>query len=258
MSGRGASPVLLAVVSVSLSSTACYDLNKVQVPPRWIDDFSASTPTWSVFSPWGCGTYLIEQPLEPDGGTGDGGRTDAGTKDASRTNATVDAGDAPLPACPRRGPGAPNVADLEDTSDLAYAFDVPKGFGALVETEIEPTGGPVDFTTFRQLVFSANLQSASTQAPLPSTTGLTVVLGCSRNGSDKLASQPVPGGMLVVDSSGWRSVHLDLSAFYVTQTLVSQTCLSEVDSISFEVSPGNSDMPSAAGTLSLDNISLQN
>jgi hypothetical protein len=253
MSGRGASPVLLALLGAALSNTACYDLNKVKVPPRWIDDFSnTSMPTWSVFSTWGCGTYLIEQPPEPDGGAGDGGRTDAGT------DATIDAGGAPLPACPRGGPGVLNVADRTDTADLAYPFDVPKGFGALVETKIEPPGEPADFTAFRQLVFSANLLSASNQAPLPSTTVLTVVIGCARNGSDHLASQTVPGGMLVVDSNTWWSVHLDLSAFYVTQTVVSQTCLSEVDSISFEVTPGNSDLPSGAGTLSLDNISLQN
>jgi hypothetical protein len=84
-----------------------------------------------------------------------------------------------------------------------------------------------------------------------------VLLGCSRNGTDDVASQAVPATMYTIDSTAWWHVHLDLSGFYV-QASLSQACLGEVDSISFLVSPGSTDQPTFAGTLSLDNISLQN
>ena len=254
MNARRASPLLLALLGTLPATAACYDLNKVPTGPRWIDDFSASKPTWSVFAPWRCGS-LIPPPTGHDGGVADGGQTDGGRTDAGSDTA-VDAG-VSLSLCPLvREPDDTNALDPSDNMNLTFTFDIPEDMGvqdAIVQTVLL-TAGPVDFTGFRQLVFSLKL---STTNPSPAGTGLSVVLGCSRNGTDKSASQTVPATMYTLDSTAWWPIHLDVSLFY-GPTSLSQACLSQIDSISFLVPPGTNDLPSFDGTLSLDNISLQN
>jgi hypothetical protein len=250
------SRIAVVLAGTLLTAPGCYGLSKVDPGPRWIDDFSAPTPSWSVFAPWACGTYLVQAPNAPDGGLADGGMD--GAMDGGRADAaTADAGLAPFFPCPP-GPGDVNIVDASSTRGLAFSFDLPSGLGAVAETTIAPPIGPVDFTGFQQFIFSAKLQSASTQTPLPSGTVLIVELGCLRNGNDNIASQVVPDTMLTRDSTAWAEVHLPLSMFFTRQTSLSQTCRSEVDSIRFKVPPGRTDVPTVAGTLALDNISLQN
>ncbi len=258
MTSRRATVSLLALAALP-AIAACYDLNKVNPGPRWIDDFSTyPTPTWEAFSPWTCSVHVIEPQdlgIVADAGT-DGGKRDGGARDGGTRDGGADTADAsaPAPPCPQ-GAGETNAQDPRDVTGLQIPFQLRDAHQGLY-AESTARMGPVDFTGFKQLTFGARLDSAfPDSSPLPSGTELRVDLGCSRVSSYP-ATQVV--SLFMIDTSTWTPFRLDLSMFQVLQASLSQGCLSEVDSIRFLVAPGNTNRTAIDGTLFLDNISLQN
>ena len=257
---RRASLPRLLLAAALLATPACYDLGKVNPGARWIDNFSGYPyPTWSLFQPWLCGTFAIPQP-PPDGGARDGSIADGGSRDAGRAEAGPDTGDgggSPGTFC-LAGPGD-DVTNMNppDIHGLEWPFDLPGGeddLGVFMQTSIAMGAQPIDVTGFKDLVFSARLESTSPkQNPVPLTTELRAELGCSRNGLDSVASQAVP---IEIDHQ-WTLFRAPITMFDVKTMSLSQACLAEVDSIRFVVLPGNNEAPSIGGTLSIDNVQLQ-
>jgi hypothetical protein len=259
---RPPAPLAALLAGALLASPACYDLKKANPGPRWIDDFSKyPDPTWNVFQPWVCGKLIIPTPRDGgarDGGPGDGGPGDGGSADAGTRADTADGGspETPCPAGPGDDvtyPGPP-----PDTQGLETTFDLPGGttdIGVYAESRLVAGAQPIDVTGFKQLVVSARLESASPkQNPLPPGTELRAELGCSRNQIDPTARQLIP---IQVDNP-WVQFRLTLAMFDVTGTSLSQACLAEVDSIRFVVRPGNNEAAAVTGTLSIDDVQLQN
>jgi hypothetical protein len=230
---------------------ACYNLPHVDPGPRWIDQFNRqdgsaalAPPTWTVFSPWTCGTIFT--------GTPDAGQveTDGGIVDAG-----IDAGQ-PTTACPL-GPGdSTNYTNPPDVSGLEAPFDFSDSrndFGFAVSTQA--TSGTVNFTGFHYLQFSAILTIPL--MPLPSGIVFQVELGCSKNFGETVITQEVTE--LNINAQSWHRppFRLDLSQFGSALVTSNGSCLSQIDTIRFVVIPGM-DQPEVIGTLSLDNISLQN
>jgi hypothetical protein len=227
----------LALAASLLSGAGCYNLPTVDPGPRWIDQFNSLTmPTWEVFGPWSCVTSPIGSP-------------DAGSPDAGGV------GD-----CPRPSPGD------GDANGLAAPFDLPDSSNDLsftLATSTAPAGTVVDFTGFKWFVFSAKLESTfPSTAPIPiATTELKVELTCKGNSpNDASTDDPATQTAMEVqvDATSWKLVRLALSGFELKSTSFTHACLAAIDGIRFVVVPGNNDLPSVAGTLSLDNISLQN
>ncbi|HLK93118.1 MAG TPA: hypothetical protein VKZ18_24700 [Polyangia bacterium] len=246
-------PVLLAGALLGLP--ACYNLTKVPPPPRWVDDFSAMTPTWNAFSAWGCGPYVVEQPpTNRDGGAD--ARPSADARPATDAGPDADAAAPMLPLCPF-GPGD-DFHYAGDTRGIYQRFDLPGGttdVGIVAQSDV--TMGPVDFTGFKQLVFSAKVESTFPASnPLPGTTQLIARLVCAADRNDKAASQIISS--FRVDGATWTEVHANLTMFDVTGMSLSQACLSVVDSIQFIVVPGPNEAQTISGTLSLDNVQLEN
>jgi hypothetical protein len=249
---RASSTLPFALAAALLAGAGCYNLPTVDPGPRWIDQFNRDprnpgqlgTPSWAVFSPWTCGTSPLDQP--------DGGQpaVDAGPMDGG-----IDAG---AGAACQAGPGD-NADYHDDPSGLMAPFQFADSANNL-EFAVSTTtvsGGTVDFTGFKQLVFSAKLKSASpSSGTLPATTSFHVELDCTRNSTDPAATQTINN--LQIDNPTWQVFRPELNQFIVTLTSGNQACLSIVDGIRFVVVPGDNDQPLVSGTLSLDNVSLQN
>jgi hypothetical protein len=242
----------LSALSIALGALAvapgCYNLPYVDPGPRWIDQFTPldgtaglPPPTWAAFSPWTCGITLTSSPDAGPVET-DGGSTDVGRDGGQPANCLPGPGDT------THYPG--------DTGGLEAPFafsDSANDSGFAVSTQA--TLGTVDFTGFHQFVFSANLTTPST-APLPQGTVFQVELDCSKNRGETVLTQTVD---ITINAQGWQlPFRLDLAQFHSVLTSSNNSCLSQIDGISFVVIPGMNDQPEVAGTLSLDNISLQN
>jgi hypothetical protein len=247
---RRASAFPLAL-GVLILAPACYTLPHIDPGPRWIDEFNADagmTPTWNVFTAWTCGTRQTP-PLPQvghDGAANDGGGPDARAPSPAPSDAgAADAG-SPRMLC-QTGDGAL-------VQPFAFA-DTSNNVEFTAETKTL-SGTTVDFTGFHQFVFSANLTTPST-APLPVVgTVFQVELDCSGNQNESVLTQKVPDFML--NAQGLDPFFLDLAQFHFNVNSSTGSCLSQIDRIRFVVKPGQNDQPEVAGTLSLDNISLQN
>ncbi len=261
MSARRRSPARIALrvllASALLVVPACYNLTKVPPPPRWIDDFSGYPhPTWSIFDSWLCGTSI---PPAGDGGAGDGGKGEAGVGDAPPSADAADGGSPGTPCLPGPGDDVTYPPPMPDTQGLQWPFQLPGGttdIAVFAETKLVAGAQPIDVTGFKQLVVSLRLESMSPkQNPLPPGTELRAELGCSKNSkNDRIASQLIP---IQLDNP-WVQFRANLSMFDVASMSLSQACLSEVDSISFVVRPGNNESSIVSGTLSVDDVQLQN
>lgn len=250
---------LLLVLGALVLAPACYNLPHIDPGPRWIDQFNSDagmpTPTWGAFAEWTCGTERAPNPAPggSDGGGADGGPADAAAAQAAlAAAAVVDAGgDGGLPMACQMGPGDGKGRGL--VQPFAFA-DSSNDVQFTVTTQA--TSGPVDFTGFHQFVFSANLTTPST-APLPAdSTVFQVELNCSKNRGEIVLTQEVNN--IKINAQGWHPFRLPLAQFQSMLMSSNGPCLSQIDGIRFVVIPGMNAQPQVAGTLSLDNISLQN
>jgi len=242
---RPLSALLIALGALVLAS-ACNNLPHVDPGPRWIDLFNKldassalAAPSWTVFSPWTCGTTFTGAP---DGGT-DGGIADAG----------VEAGQ-PRACLPGPGDTTHYPEDPSGGLEAPFAFsDSANDFGFAVSTHAP--SGTVDFSGFRQLVFSASLTTPSTPA-LPGAV-FQVELDCTKDQGQKAITRQVT---VTINAQRWQEppFRLDLSQFQSALMSSNGSCLSQIDGIRFLVIPGMSDQPDVIGTLFLDNVSLQN
>jgi len=143
-----------------------------------------------------------------------------------------------------------NVTDVEDGVQQFAGAGVSTSAGAAT----------IDFSGYRQLVFSAILEGGA--PALPAGTLFYVELACS---SVPLENPNVGGDRLVnlgvgVSGATWSSYELSLTSFgqpaWHTNHLVggAPACLRAVDSIALSVSPNLMDGMAAAGKLHLDDI----
>jgi hypothetical protein len=251
--------VFAVFVAALLLAPGCYNLPYVDPGPRWIDKFDAdggvlAPPSWAAFADWTCGTRPAPNSRTgADGGVADGDIADAAAHADSAVPADATVADAgsdggTRTAC-RPGP----------TSGLAQPFafaDSSNDVEYTVETHTR-TGATVDFTSFRQFVFSANL-SAPAATPLPVGTVFEVELDCSKNQTETSVSQKVPAVITNINAQGLILSRLDLSQFQFDFMSSNGSCLSQIDRIRFALEPGQNDQPQVTGTLALDDVSLQN
>jgi hypothetical protein len=237
-----------ALVLLTVILPACLDLQKVDPGGRVIDNFEdGGLPTWNRFAAWQCHTFVRDAGQDAAHGGQDGGQP-------------ADADGDPGGACQLNPetPGADDLRALRADFQLSDPPDQSRQFPGM-EVVARTTSGTVDFTGFAGFVFHAYLDSApASQSPLPTGTQFLVQLGCSTVKDNPAASQMV--GIAVAPGASWTTFPLMLDAFLLTATesTHNQGCLRLVDSIHFTIHPGLLDGASTAGTLHLDNISLQN
>ncbi len=240
---------------------ACYSLPKVDVI-RLVDDFAADAdlqPTWGAFKKWTCSSSV-------DGGIDAGqGGLDGG----------IDAGQA-VSCQLTLGPGDTSddtALGLGVTDALIASFSVAAPSGVEVATGTKsamsdgatnalPPSIPVDLTAFSELRFNATLVDTTPgTASLPIGTGLSVELHCSYSSMNSPVSALLKVDEKIVDlvpgMTTFQPIALALSKFAGASQR--QTCLANVDSIGFVVTPGNALAGALiAGTLQLDNIRFDN
>jgi hypothetical protein len=195
----------------------------------------------------------VQSPTTSDGGA-DAGLTDAAAASAGAADAAVaDGGDAGSLGMPcQRGSGDGDSHGLVQP----FAFDDSSNDVEYTVTT-HATSGSVDFTSFKDFVFDARLMYP-TATPLPPGTGLRVELICMKNQGENFVTQDVPIADRINAQTWGPPFRLHLAQFQFMLTSAIGSCLSQVDGIRFVVSPGQNDQPAVVGTLSLDNISLQN
>jgi hypothetical protein len=244
----------LALAAALLALGGCYNLPTVDPGPRWIDQFNddAGVPSWNVFGAWTCGTERVPSTA----GTSDGG-ADAGFADAAAANvvsadaalADAGAGGGPRMACQLgSGDGDPHGLD----QPFAFA-DTSNDIEFTVTTQA--TAGAVDFTGFHTFAFDAWLRGPAS-APLPTGTVFRVELSCSKNQSEIVLAQNVSD--IMTNAQTWDTSRRPLAQFLFMLTSSTTSCLSQIDGIRFVVRPGQNNQPEVVGTLSLDNIRLEN
>ncbi|HEY6478263.1 MAG TPA: hypothetical protein VI456_16910 [Polyangia bacterium] len=242
---------------------ACYSLPKVDVI-RVVDDFAdgGPDPTWSAFEPWTCG--LDVDPGQASDAGRDGG-LDGGAEAGQAVSCDL-----------TRGPGD----DMDDTPlptgvgthSLVAIFNLTAPTGVEVTTRTAMSDGgtqtlspsiPVDLTAFSELRFNAKLVDTTpgTAAQLPTGTGLSVELHCSYSSMNSPVSALLTVDEKIVDLTlgvkTFQPIALAFSKF--TGTSQRQTCLANVNSISFHVVLGTAQAGTrVAGTLQLDDIRFDN
>lgn len=263
MNVRARSIQILALAAGLLASVSCYNLPTVDPGPRWIDQFSddAGVPSWNAFGGWTCGT----EPVPSTTGPSDGG-ADAALADADAAN--VVSADAAL-ADAGAGGGPRMACQLGSGDGDAHGLDQPFAF-ADASNDIQftvtsqATAGPVDFTGFRTFAFDAWLRGPAS-APLPAGTVFRVELHCSRN----QGQTPVNQGQtfvfqnvsdIMTNAQTWDTSHRPLAQFLfmLPTSNAPASCLSQIDGIRFVVRPGQNDQSQVVGTISLDNVRLEN
>jgi hypothetical protein len=235
------------VLGAPIVATACFDLPKIDPGTRFVADFNDGGlgSTWSRFGPWSCDTFTN---AVPNAGAGGRGGADAGQ--------AADGGAGSPETCqvsPEPGDDDPHALRTDFTlGDPADGIRQLPGVDVVSRTA---KGTTVDLTGFKDLVFGAILESAPAPLDLPSGTLFQVELGCSAIAYDNIATETITGVMF---GAPWVTFRAGLDEFVQKQTSLSPACRSQIDSIHFAVRPGLADGASTAGTLHIDNITLQN
>lgn len=236
------------VLGAPIVATACFDLAKVDPGTRFVADFNGDgglASTWTRFGSWSCHTFTNGVPGADAGGSGG---ADAGP--------AADAGAGPPETCQvSLEPGDEDQHALRTDFKLGDAADGVRQFPGVEVVSGTAKGATVDLTGFKELVFGAILESAAAPLALPSGTLFKVEIGCKAIRYDPLATETIAGLNL---GAPWVTFRAGFDMFNQTQTKLGSACLSQVDSIHFAVEPGLADGASTAGTLHIDNITLQN
>jgi hypothetical protein len=228
MARRTSQSVLAALASaLLLGADGCFDVRMVDPGPLIIDDFDDGDflPSDPAFSPWFCFAF------NPAKSTGFKCDHDAGYKSTYSLflQATID-----------------------DPPD-----GVQQNGGAALQTY---TVSGQDFSKFRHMVFSAELESGS--PPLPSNAQLEVEIGCSTElGLDGRILSNFQVVQNIDYQSFWQTHTLEMGDFsvpsYLSNTNVmggATSCLQRVDSIHFAVNANLPDGQSGSFTLHVDDI----
>jgi hypothetical protein len=235
-----------------LIDPACFDLPKVDVGARVIDDFAGdagiSAPTWAAFGPWRCSPIVAPNP------DGDGGGSDGGP--------ALDGGQPPVqdgdqPGTCTIGPGAGDGVDY--THALAATFNLAAPIGRLgsgVMVATFTSGHAVDLTGFKTLRFNSRLYSTTPPANVvPPGTIVGVELGCVMSTGDFVADRKNAG--ITVEAPWGDPIKLNLAADFSLKPASGNitNCLQTVDVIRFIVTLPTGTEP-IRGTLLLEGIEV--
>ena len=219
----------LALPLAVLGASGCFDVNSVDPGPYIIDDFDDGDflPAGPDFDQWTCNSFnpATNKNFECDHDTGN----------QSAFSLYLD-------------------ATIDDSPD-----GTQKHGGASLAAE---TREPADLTRFRNIVFSAKLESGS--PPIPSNALLYVEFGCktapTENGS-------LPGDLYVVQGvdhkNYWQTFALGLNGFNSPPWIAAHIlegpagCLRRISNIRFTVDAQLPDGQSGKFRLSIDGISME-
>ena len=226
MRSSHAGPALM-LMTFSITSTACFDVQTVDPGPAVLDDFEDGDliPSLRPFGGWFCALYNPTTPL------------DCGLAEGFQSSASLSVAFSIID--PPDGDQQRGVVQLESDADT-----------------------PIDLTHLSAITFDVRLTNAP--APLENGPAMRFQLRCSTAVGDNGVEL---GDFVVVQSvpytPEWSSIRLEMSNFGPAQWLPGSprggtaACLRAVDGFQLVFDPAQPDGQTLAGVLSIDNVRLR-
>lgn len=224
-------PFLLAVLA-AVAGAGCFDVRTVYPGPYVIDDFDdgdlfPADPDFNM--PWSCSPLnaadLTKRPQCA---------LDLGYKSESSLRM---------------------FAEVDDAADLQMNYP-GASMAALA------TGGALDFSGYKEIVFSAKVESGV--PPLPDGSQLTVEFGCMTTPTDNgIQTDQLRVSQSAAYKASWQTVALEMRNFgsptFDSTHFVGgpAACLARVDSVRFSIIAKLADGASTQFTVNLDSVFLQ-